>query len=216
MCEQFIGSYHCPECIKAWETRNDPERKIISFQRSNKAIENMSVYALAQAWRPRTSNVYLHGTVGTGKTYLAKCLIQRAVQMYLGTSVLTGMEFISEVGGSGGYGRKTGLPGTIVQPDVILIDDVDKCPWTPTSLGWLWQLLDIRRGRERSTIMTANQTPQEIIEHWEKYIEKNKSVPFAIMDRMKPMLVLELVGPSLRTKEDTLQKANQQQELAYE
>jgi DNA replication protein DnaC len=125
------------------------------------------------------------------------------------------MEFTTAVGGRN-WGKELGLPATLTEPDVLLLDDVDKAPWTPITLGWMWQLLDVRRGKQRSTIMTSNQMPHELIRHWEEYIPKNKSVPFAILDRMKPMLVLELAGDSLRRKESTLQQANQQEELAYE
>lgn len=212
----FPGSAHCESCIKWWEDKHDTTGHVISFERSDKAKELKygQTYWTAAAWKPRTSNVFIHGTVGTGKTYLAKCMINRASTLYLSTAYLTGMELLDVIGNRN-FGRG-GLPSTIQEPHVLLIDDVDKCPWNPSTLGWLWQLLDVRRNKERSTIFTSNKAPRDLIEHLEQYVPKNKSLTFAIMDRMRPYMELELVGESLRKKEQTLQQANQQEELVYE
>jgi hypothetical protein len=201
----FHGKRYCDECVAKWEAAQ--RYGGICFENSNPKKENPRAYQLAKAWKPLTSNVYICGHIGTGKSYLAECMGYKAARAHgLGVDRLTANRFCDAVSvrfnsrGSGGL-------DALGRIQVLILDDIDKAPWNSVSLTWLWEILDTRRTKQRSTIFTSNYAIEQMQQHLEQFNSKNPALIKAILDRFRPYLEIVLTGDSLRKKEDTLQEA---------
>ena len=214
----FLGSIYCADCIErlggAMERRWQRDELIARaesggyihegtlrcrFDRSNPEFEESLVYAQAKSWTPGSTNVYMAGTIGCGKTYLARCMLNASLDAMLSIGEVTALEFVKAV--SSGYNSR-GV-AWLYGPKVLLIDDLDKAPWNETTLGWLWQLLDRRRDRKHVTIVTSNFEATRLCDMLNARVPKNLSLPTAILDRLRPITNLSFEQGSLRRKESS-------------
>ena len=214
----FLGSIYCADCIerlggameRRWQrdeliSRAESGGYIVDgtlrcrFDRSNPEFEESRVYAQAKSWTPGSTNVYMAGTIGCGKTYLARCMLNASLDAMLSIGEVTALEFIKAV--TAGYNSR-GV-AWLYGPKVLLIDDLDKAPWNESSLGWFWQLLDRRRTLRRATIVTSNFDAARLCKWLEDRAPKNLSLPTAILDRLRPITNLSFEQGSLRRKESS-------------
>lgn len=218
----FYGKRYCDDCVDWWDGEQERERLAAaekrhggkSFQRSDPRKEKKHAYALAKAWKPRSSNVFICGHVGTGKSYLASCIACHCESHYsLSVERLSALRFCDRVS-IRFNSRSSGQMDELSLVSVLVIDDIDKGTWNSVSLTWLWEILDARRERCRSTIFTSNYAIVELERELEQYA-KNKALPKAIMDRFRPYLEIVLTGDSIRQSEKTLQEAAGQGELLF-
>lgn len=210
----FIGCERCDACTAEHLKFLKRRRGGASFENSDPAKEHREAFQMAKRWRPLTSNVFIHGDMGRGKTYLGKCMLSLVRDNYplLQCDFLTALEF-TELFRQPSFKRE----GTafMYQSHVLMIDDLDKAPWGGNSLHWLWQIFDHRRVRQLSTIVTTNMDEGSLCNYFGEHT-KNASLPAAILDRMRPLLYVRMIGDSLRKSEPTLQAAAGQRELEWE
>lgn len=208
---RFVGHHRCDDCTQRYLDGVRRRRSGPAFEDSSPQKEHREAYALAKAWRPLTSNVYLQGDIGCGKTFLGRCMLRRAKEFdpRRVTNWLTALEFTEIFRGPSYAPRATGV---LYSSHVLLIDDLDKAPWGGTALHWLWQILDERRRKQFSTIVTTNMDEGSLCNFFTEHT-KNASLPRAIMDRLRPVLNIRMAGNSLREAEESLQEAAGQEEL---
>lgn len=211
----FFGKYNCDECVEWWKRMHGLNRKVICFQNSSPEKEDKGAYAIARAWRPLTSNVYIAGRIGAGKSYLAECMAFKVRELGRMVSSMTALQFCDVIASRLNPRSGVGI-GTVVGPPLLVLDDVDKAPWSPLTMSWLWQVLDVRRNNQRSTIFTTNYAYEELVKHLQQFVQKNDSLARAIMDRLQPFITITLLGDSLRKREATLQEAAGDDQLVWE
>lgn len=204
------GQKHCDECIEVFQNTRRARGTKRTFQDSDRKKEHAQAYALARAWKPLTTNIYLQGDVGTGKSFLTDCILHKCRTLEMSTLCMTGLDFC-KLFNAQKFGQHSN--DFLYQTDVLALDDVDKAPWFNTNLYELWQMLNVRRQKQKSTIFSTNFDEGTLLNYFGEFVPKNLTLPRAIMDRLRPVLNIKMVGESLRKYEKTLQEANQQQEL---
>lgn len=168
------------------------------FQNSDKEVEilNPQAWRTAREW-PRSQNLYIHGPVGTGKSFLALCALRKAFVDFNGHSVaeVSGRRFCKA---SDRFDEGGGMFHEWRRAKVLLIDDMDKADWNPARLSALWEILDDRMVCGRRTVVTANVAPAAIRDMLRQQAGSNTSMADAALDRLKPCTTIELKGKSLR------------------
>jgi len=170
----------------------DPEIKAI----------NPDAWTKFEEWNA-DRNAYIFGPVGVGKTYMAHLMLRR-VMSGLGNykvwsrniAIVSARRFCKA---TDRFDEGKGLLQTLESASILLLDDLDKGNWNTERLGALWELLDVRSGAKRFTIVTANVSAKDIREVLRASTGGNTSLADATLDRMKPCLTIELNGRSQRT-----------------
>lgn len=213
--EAFAGKRWCDDCIPVLEAEREAARlrdeavtltytgllahgtSDISFETSKTPHEaNMGAWEAAQRWEA-DQNLYFWGPPGTGKSHLARCVLMRALGAGRSVGEITASRFcIAAVSYEG-----RGVLPRLSAPEVVLLDDLDKGLWSPRTLVALWELLDRRAMGRRRTLITANLAPPAMLEVWRNAAPENVSIAQGISDRLLPMGVWNLTGPSMRGRE---------------
>jgi DNA replication protein DnaC len=173
-----------------------------TWSRSDAEVEGMN----ASAWRDGRGwylrgpqNLYVFGAVGVGKTFLARCCLHEAFRAGRMVAEVTARRLCKV---SDTYREGDGAFDAWKRSKVLLIDDVDKASWNMERVGALWELLDARASAGRRTIMAANIDSGELMKLLQTACSqgglRNESHAVATLDRMKPVLKLELRGTSRR------------------
>lgn len=160
------------------------------FGRSKPEIEdrNPIVWEALKGWL--SGNVYLWGDVGCGKTYLARCLLNRSLEA--GQTVCE-VKALALFRAWQDWHRPEFREG-IANAHVMLLDDLDKVlDWTPSRKEILFELLDSRAGRGLSTILTANTKPDGL-----KGGMGIDNCINAALDRLNPCKQYAMTGKSMR------------------
>jgi len=183
------------------------------FNHSNPEIESLNPegWAKAREW-PVNENLYVHGSVGTGKSYLALCVLKKAFLRDMSIAEVNARRFTKTVDR---FDEGGGILDKWKNANFLLIDDIDKTDWNASRLNALWDLLDHRlatsvdqvpgfKGAKwftsgvKRTIITSNLTPKELLTLFRKHSQKdglsNSSLADATLDRMKPCTNIHLTG----------------------
>lgn len=150
----------------------------------------------AYAWTPKSEAGWFYGDKGTGKTYLARCILNAQFDEGHTVAELPAIEF-SQMADRKFYGWSKKLEA-YSKVQILLIEDIDKAEWTPRSLSALFGILDTRCNDKHRTLVTTNATVEYCIGVWRKACGDNKSLPGTITDRLKPVRRIEMVGETLR------------------
>jgi DNA replication protein DnaC len=152
----------------------------------------------AKAWNaihtfPGFCNVYLHGPSGVGKTYGGLYMLAQRFNQFRSVGEVTAHRLVEW--------RRTHWEGRRFESwcrvSWLLIDDIDKADYSHGRLMTLWEVLNLREAQRKRTIITSNLTPHELEDYFRR-LETNSSQTTAIMDRLKPVEVIEMKGKSLR------------------
>lgn len=208
--EEFVGHTHCESCIARHEREQEEvERNLrlddhvnrgwfslgarrCQFRYSHTPTAHTATYKQAQLWN-RDRNVYLQGDVGTGKTWLARCMVNAAFDAGMSVCEITALEFCEGLRGFESRGIRQWFA-----PRVLLVDGLEQAPWTTATLGWFGQLLDRRGSQHYPTIVTTLFDQDLLVQNLRQYTQKNETLPTSLLDRLKPVLALSLQGQSLR------------------
>ena len=166
-----------------------------TFAQSDPAIERLSpeVWCAARRWKVGDHTLWVRGPQGTGKTFLAHCILSSMLTQGVSIAEMTGSE-INKIGNDWhpNDGVKTFRPVAL-----LLIDDIDSPAWTHRGIDVLRDMLDFRYRRGLSTLVTANNSGQVLRDRL-KQVHPNPAVPGTALDRLQPVDVLELAGQSHR------------------
>lgn len=155
-----------------------------------------------RAWRPAAENIYIHGRTGCGKTAAARWLLLAALhskrRIYT-VGEISGTQFVNRLCR---FEHETEL-SRAETADVLLLDDIDKTPWTARSMACFLEFLDIRADNRRRVIVTANTSPDGLLELLRGVPGANPSTPIAILRRLRPYVRARFGddAPDLRTVE---------------
>jgi DNA replication protein DnaC len=143
-------------------------------------------------------DLFITGSTGTGKSFLASALGQQACLfgykvLYANTAKL--MSHLKMAKADGGHLKEL---TRIEKQDVLILDDFGVQPFDPGSRALLLDIIEDRHGK-RTTIITA-QVP---VKKWHEIIGE-KTLADAILDRIVHKSIrIELYGESLRKKQKT-------------
>ncbi|MBS1737950.1 MAG: ATP-binding protein, partial [Bacteroidetes bacterium] len=144
----------------------------------------------------KAEDLFITGSTGTGKSFLASALGQQACLMghkvlYTNTAKL--MSHLKMAKADGAHLKEL---SKIEKQDVLILDDFGVQPFDAGSRTLLLDIIEDRHGK-RSTIITA-QVP---VKKWHEVIGE-KTIADAIMDRIvHGSIRVELYGESLRKKQ---------------
>lgn len=200
-----VGKLYCDPCAeilwKQYQQSRARERKL-EWQRMAVNIDLIQTETLLYSQvdgceinarhfsevRESKDNVFIFGSVGTGKTYLAKVMLAEAWKSGRTIGEVSGYRIERQAARYAddplwSQYRRVGL---------FLIDDLDKMAFTPAACGALWELLDVRKEKRLRTVITSNEDAGTIAK-----MADSKALRSAL-DRLKPVLKIELLGKSLR------------------
>ena len=114
------------------------------FEHSDRVIElaNRPAWEWGRNWNVAKGNAWIFGTVGTGKTFLARCIMNRAIdEWFLKAAEITGQKWVeTAVKYSDHIAHREKLKGV----DILLIEDIDKATWTEQSFDMFFELINYR------------------------------------------------------------------------
>jgi len=165
--------------------------------RNNEAVSNMR-------------NLFLWGPTGTGKSYLAKCLLIHLCRMGSWVHEISARRFIRE---SQRFEHGDELLDDLGAVKILLLDDLDKIEFTQRNINLLWQLLDDRIekhpvfiGCGYLTIITSNLSPAALYQAMVAAAPENVATVQALFERTLPREDIEMTGASLRREQERTAK----------
>lgn len=142
-------------------------------------------------------SMWIAGDPGVGKTWMARCILNRAINEGLTVGELKGVH-IQNIANKFDIQPDVILYGTV---DLLLIDDLGQMLMTDKTMRALMSLIDYRYDNRRATIITSNNSGQDFMRSG----IKNGFEIFArpIIDRLylpnKRVVGLEMRGESKRS-----------------
>lgn len=129
-------------------------------------------------WVSLHQNIFVIGSTGTGKTYLACALAHKACLEGYSSRYYRLSRLMPELTLARGDGRYSAMINDLAKIDVLLLDDFGLAPLTDEHRRDLLEILDDRHNK-RSTIVTS-QLPVKL---WHEAIG-DKTLADAILDRL--------------------------------
>lgn len=147
--------------------------------RSPRGLDKALILRLAACdWVRHKDNVLIVGSTGTGKTYLACALGQKACREGLSVVYRRAPRLFAEILQAKGEGRHLKFLATIAKADLLIVDDWGLAPLDDEQRRDLLEIMDDRHGN-RSTLITS-QLP---VENWHETIGDG-TIADAILDRL--------------------------------
>ena len=173
-----------------------PATAMASFKRSAAEVEaaNPEAWKTIQKWRGK-KNLYIFGPMGTGKSYAARCLLNK----FIGKKSLSEVTASDALKFGASFDEEDQKTFRALQKvELLLLDDLDKVSLTKPKVVALWKLLNYRNAYNLRTIITANMPPVQLAEYLAKGAPENTKPVFAALDRIQPLTQVEFKGKSLR------------------
>ncbi len=141
-------------------------------------------------------NLILTGPTGVGKTYLTECVCNRLLQkdklvVFYSAFSLNNLflKFHTTFDDS-----KSGMLDGVLECDVLIVDDLGSEPkFKNVSEEYFYLLLNERLSRNKSTIVTTNLLPEEILEKYSARV-------FSRLCNKRNTLFLKMEGSDIRLK----------------
>lgn len=215
----FFGKLYCDECIAILDEeqarRNHtaeikariekavarellhPDTTTIAFETASPPRpENAASWDKAVN-APFTKNLYLFGNPGTGKTYLARCLLMRDAAAGRSVAEASIRRIVKT---ADRFDEGKGWLLALEKTGTLLLDDFDKLQWTANALSVVWELLNERAANNRRTIVTANMSLSDMIAMMIRSSRDNPTMVESTIDRLAPLDIIEFTGTSRRSE----------------
>ncbi len=165
-----------------------------------KGLERTQIVALAQCdWIRRDHNVIFSGPTGSGKTFLACALGQRACREGLSVRYFRMRKLFELIKTSQAEGKYASFMAKLFKTELVILDDWALGELNKTERQDLLEIFEMRHGL-RSTILTT----QKPISLWHEYIG-DATIADAILDRLLSNAhKIAIDRDSLRPKEENL------------
>ena len=185
------GWVACAECIEKNEQKRDTDlRHERLMDAISSAIVTDKILACGKMLFAEDSQLtdwdfiesfVLYGQIRRGKTSLARKLLYRAFNDGYSIGETTGSE-LALIGTSFDRADRVRF-ADLMAVDVLLIDDLDKAPWTKHNLSGFWNMMNAREAV--STIITTNYSPDTCQQSLEARSD-NASLVKAGFSRLNP------------------------------
>lgn len=110
----------------------------------------------AETFGDGQKNLYFYGPVGTGKTFLSNCIAKELLDRGYSVIYFTAFQFFEQFSLSG-YGETRGPQQEgLLESDLLILDDVGTELPNTFTVSKLFQILNERALRKRSTILSTN------------------------------------------------------------
>lgn len=222
--ENLMGKMWCGPCLKKTDDerhklarenkagqirRNLITQKLLPmgfhsacFEQSNRMIElqNKDAWAWAHEWTPDSGNAWIYGNVGTGKTFMARCILNAHInERRRPVAEVTGGKWVETAVRFSEYVQHR---ERLQEVDLLLIEDIDKAIWTEQAFDMFFDLMNTRCDQKLRTLITTNGLPEYMLGAesgiWRGVCRGNPSKVTAVMDRLLPIKRLEFKGVSQR------------------
>lgn len=147
--------------------------------KTNRGLDRTAIAALATCdWLKRHRNVLITGPCGSGKTYVACALAQKACRAGYTVVYQRATTLFHDLALAKADGRYHKLLAALAKKDLIIVDDFALAPLTDEQRRDLLEIVEDRYDR-RSTVI-ASQVPTD---HWHDVIG-DPTIADAILDRL--------------------------------
>lgn len=108
-------------------------------------------------------NLHFYGPVGTGKTFLSNCIAKELLDRGYSVIYFTAFRFFEQFSGfgNGEPGGRAAYQEPLLESDLLILDDIGTELANTFTVSRLFQILNERALRRRSTILSTNLSPKD-------------------------------------------------------
>ncbi len=141
------------------------------------------------------SGVYLHGTLGTGKTYLSACASNYMAKRGYSCAFIHYPTFCENLTAKLNTGESKADADRLAAVQMLVIDDIGAENVTEKNRAYLLSILDRRMQNNRMTWFTSNEDFNSLLDHFANtYMKENTVSASRLLERIKtlskPVLVV--------------------------
>lgn len=170
---------------------------LVSFDEGMKSSGNKSLYySKMKEWchgHFDKNLIFLLGPIGSGKTYLTKCMAKEFIDMGKVVKFISSFQINQDFKKFSKTNNEEIL-NNYVNNEILFIDDLGTEPiYRDITLEYLYLIINERKNRKLPTIITSNLTPSDLFDRYKERITSR------ILDK-KTSLIIEIDGQDKRIK----------------
>lgn len=176
---------------------SEAKSHVFSSSRADVESRNQHWWDRLRAWSAKV-NLWIYGAPGTGKTFLAHCLMNQRIEQHAQEcGELSAFKLCD-------FSRRYNVNDLLkpyIDVPILLIEDLDKSSWTNEGVSALWYVCDRRRAGKGATIITAQLDPPAWSNRVSAIAAGNKEIIINLLERLIPMERVMFQGESMRREE---------------